>query len=58
MNIWIILAIYWVVCCLAVYIIRNRDTFYNKKKIEIPGTYYNNLDYSARCSISAVVFYV
>ena len=32
MNIWIILAIYWVVCCLAVYIIRNRDTFYNKNK--------------------------
>ena len=34
MNIWIILAIYWVVCCLAVYIIRNRDTFYNKKKLK------------------------
>lgn len=34
MNIWTILAIYWVVCCLAVYIIRNRDTFYNKKKLK------------------------
>ena len=34
MNIWTVLAIYWVVCCLAVYIIRNRDTFYNKKKLK------------------------
>lgn len=34
MNIWTILAIYWVVCCLAVYIIRNRATFYNKKKLK------------------------
>ena len=45
MNIWTILAIYWVVCCLAVYIIRNRDTFYNKKKLkfqEYITTFYKN----------------
>lgn len=34
MNIWTILAIYWVVCCLAVYIIRSRDTYFNKNKLK------------------------
>ena len=34
MNIWTILAIYWVVCCLAIYIIRSRDTYFNKNKLK------------------------